>query len=117
LIVFSNRLRVLPVAVTLDVMPAKESREGDMQALRNLIDEAHTVISTIDLPQGRAKRAAQLLASALALADDLIAVPPAAVTLGQRGGLKTAERGSAYFKRIAAMRKTKAGGRPPKKDD
>jgi len=36
-----------------------------MQALRNLIDEAHTVISTIDLPQGRAKRAAKLLESAL----------------------------------------------------
>jgi hypothetical protein len=93
-------------------MPAKESRQGDMQALRNLIEEAHTVLSTIDLPQGRAKRATKLLASALALTDDLIALPPAAVTLGQRGGLKTAERGPAYFKRIAAMRKTRAGGRP-----
>lgn len=93
-------------------MPAKESREGDMQALRNLIDEAHTVISTIDLPQGRAKRAAKLLESALALTDDLIALPTAAVTLGQRGGLKTAERGSEYFRKIAARRKTHAGGRP-----
>ena len=93
-------------------MPVKESRQGDMQALRNLIDEANTVISTIDLPQGRAKRAAQLLSSALALTDYLIATPPAAVALGQRGGLKTAERGSEYFRKIAARRKTHAGGRP-----
>lgn len=96
-------------------MPAKD-RELDMHALRNLIEEAHTVIITVDLPQGRAKRAAKLLESALALTDDLIAVPPAAVTLGQRGGLKTAERGPAYFKRIAAMRKTKAGGRPKRSE-
>jgi hypothetical protein len=94
-------------------MPAKD-RERDLQALRNLIDEAHEVLTTIDLPQGRAKRAAQLLTSALALTDDLIAVPPAAVTLGQRGGMKTALRGSDYFRKIAAKRKTYGGGRPKK---
>lgn len=31
---------------------------------------------------------------------------------GRKGGTKTAERGPDYFRRIAAMRKTKAGGRP-----
>jgi hypothetical protein len=92
-------------------MPATD-RERDMHALRNLIDEAHAVISTVDLPQGRGKRAIKLLESALALTDDLIALPPAAVALGQRGGLKTAERGSEYFRDLAAKRKTKAGGRP-----
>lgn len=97
-------------------MPVKD-RERDLQALRNLIDEAHTVLTTIDLPQGRAKRAAQLLTSALLLTDDLIAVPPAAVTLGQRGGMKTAERGSDYFRKIAAKRKTHGGGRPRKGQD
>lgn len=35
---------------------------------------------------------------------------------GSKGGKKTAERGPDYFKNIAAMRKTRAGGRP-KKDD
>jgi hypothetical protein len=94
-------------------MPVKD-RERDLHALRNLIDEAHVVLTTIDLPQGRAKRAAQLLASALALNDDLIANPSTAVTLGQRGGLKTAERGSDYFRKIAAKRKTHGGGRPRK---
>ena len=94
-------------------MPVKD-RERDLQAFRNIIDEAYTVLSTIELPQGRAKRAAKLLSSALALTDDLIAVPPAAVTLGQRGGMKTALRGSDYFRKIAAKRKTRGGGRPRK---
>jgi len=55
-------------------MPASD-RERDLHTLRNLIDEAHAVISTIDLPQGRGKRAIKLLDSALALTDDLIALP------------------------------------------
>jgi hypothetical protein len=97
----------------MESMPAKD-REHDLSALRNIIDEAHVILTTIDLPQGRAKRAAQLLTSALALTDDLIAVPPAAVALGQRGGMKTAERGSDYFRKIAAKRKTHGGGRPRK---
>lgn len=36
------------------------------------------------------------------------------VILGQQGGLKTAQRGSDYFKHISGMRKTRAGGRPRK---
>jgi hypothetical protein len=35
---------------------------------------------------------------------------------GQKGGTKTAERGPDYFRQIAAMRKTRAGGRPKKQD-
>jgi hypothetical protein len=97
-------------------MPVKD-RERDLHALRNLIDEAHVVLTTIDLPQGRGKRAAQLLTSALALTDDLIANPSTAVSLGQRGGLKTAERGSDYFRKIAAKRKTRGGGRPRKQTE
>jgi hypothetical protein len=92
-------------------MPASD-RERDLKALRNLIDEAQLVISTTDLPQGRTSRAVKLLDSALALTDDLLAAPSSAVSLGQRGGQKTAERGSEYFRQIAAKRKTKAGGRP-----
>jgi hypothetical protein len=94
-------------------MPASD-RERDLKTLRNLIDEAQLVISTTDLPQARTKRAVKLLDSALALTDDLIAAPSSAVSLGQRGGQKTAERGSEYFRQIAAKRKTRAGGRPRK---
>jgi hypothetical protein len=39
----------------------------------------------------------------------------AAVALGRRGGKSTAKRGPDYFRKIAAMRKSFAGGRPPKK--
>jgi len=87
-------------------------RERDFHALRNLIDEAHLILTTVGTAKGGANSAAKLLASALALTDDLIALPSTAVSLGQRGGQKTAERGSEYFRQIAAKRKTKAGGRP-----
>src|SRR5689334_13531227 len=92
-------------------MPATD-RERDMLALRNLIDEAQAVISMADLTADRTKRATKLLAAALELTDDLIAAPPEASTIGKRGGLKTAERGSDYFRKISAKRKTHAGGRP-----
>lgn len=39
---------------------------------------------------------------------------PAAVALGRKGGKTTAKRGPDYFRKIAAMRKTFAGGRPHK---
>lgn len=92
-------------------MPASD-RERDLHALRNLIDEAHVILTTIGTAKGGANAAAKILSSALALTDDLIALPSTAVSLGQRGGLKTAERGSDYFRKIAAKRKTHAGGRP-----
>lgn len=94
-------------------MPVLTSRE-ELHVLRNILDEAHTILTTIQLPQGRAQRAAELLDSALSITDNLIKSKPAA-ELGSKGGLRTAERGSEYFKRIAAMRKTRAGGRPKKK--
>jgi hypothetical protein len=93
-------------------MPASD-RERDLHALRNLIDEAHLILTTVGTAKGGANAAEKILTSALALTDDLIALPSTAVSLGQRGGQKTAERGGPdYFKKIAAMRKTKAGGRP-----
>ncbi|MEK7994594.1 MAG: hypothetical protein AAB403_12390 [Planctomycetota bacterium] len=85
----------------------------DLHALRNLISEADLILSTTTLPEGRATRCRELLKAAVALADHLLAVPPAA-TLGKQGGLKTAQRGPEYFRKIAAMRKTRAGGRPKK---
>lgn len=91
-------------------MPVND-RERDMHALRNLIDEAHAVVSTSNLAEGRSKRATSLLESALALVDDFIAQPPEATALGQRGGLKTAEKGPDYFRELASKRKIKSGGR------
>jgi len=85
----------------------------DLRALRNLIAEAETLLSTTVLPEGRPERCRELLKAAIALADHLLSIPPA-VALGRQGGLKTAQRGPEYFRRIAAMRRTKAGGRPRK---
>jgi len=83
----------------------------DLRALRNLIAEADLMLSTTTLPEGRSERARELLKAALALTDYLLTVKPAAV-LGQKGGMRTAGRGPEYFAKIAAMRKTQAGGRP-----
>ena len=88
-------------------------RERDLHALRNLIDEAHLLLETTDLPEGRSGRARELLSSAVSLVNDLIDTSPAAA-LGQKGGLATAKRGPEYFRELAAKRKTKAGGRPRK---
>jgi hypothetical protein len=85
----------------------------DLRALRNLISEAELILSTTVLPEGRSQRARELLKAAVSLTDDLLSVKPAAV-LGAKGGKITAKRGPEYFAKIAAMRKTRAGGRPRK---
>jgi len=79
--------------------------------------EADLILTTIDLPEGRAARCRELIRSALALSDDLLsqAKLPAAALLGRKGGSQTAKRGSDYFRQLAAKRKKRAGGRPRKK--
>jgi len=79
-----------------------------------MISEAHQILETSpELPQGRTARALELLGDSVVLADYLLTIEPAAV-LGKMGGKATAKRGPEYFRRIAGMRKTRAGGRPPK---
>jgi hypothetical protein len=90
-------------------------KRADLKALRNMIAEAETILSTTELPQGRAERAGELLRTSLALADHLLTEKPAAV-LGAKGGKITAKRGPDYFRKIAAMRKTRSGGRPKNTD-
>jgi hypothetical protein len=87
--------------------------QSELSALRNLIQQAHELLEPLDLPEGRGKRARELLKAALALADDVLTKTPAA-TLGAKGGNATAKRGKEYYSQIAAMRKTKGGGRPKK---
>ena len=89
------------------------SNPADLEALRSMIAEAEKILSTTTLPEGRAERAGELLGAAVKLADELLKASPAAA-LGAKGGKKTAERGPEYFRRIAGMRKTNAGGRPRK---
>lgn len=94
------------------------STRQELTALRNMIAEAELILSTTELPEGRAVRSRELLVSALALADDLIAsAKTPAAALGRKGGTVTAKKGSDHFRKLAAMRKTRAGGRPRKDVD
>jgi len=88
------------------------AKTQDLKALRRMISEAHQILQTSpELRQGRTPRALELLGDSVALADYLLTIEPAAV-LGKMGGKATAKRGPEYFRKIAGMRKTKAGGRP-----
>ena len=88
-------------------------KQSDLQALRDMISEAHDILRTVTLPEERSERAYELLTAALHLADSLLKQTPAAY-LGAKGGKQTAKRGSEYFRKIAAMRKENKGGRPSK---
>jgi len=96
------------------------SNRTELAALKKLLSEADLVLATTPLlPENRTARCRELLSSALALTDDLLkqAKLPAAAILGRRGGSITAKRGSAYFRKLAARRKTHGGGRPRKESD
>lgn len=102
---------------------ASPSTQRDLKALYRLVNQADLVLDTIHAPHPSVASARESLTAALALNKDLIqrstnkAVESnAAAALGAKGGNKTAERGPEYFARIAAMRKTKAGGRPRKNE-
>ena len=85
-----------------------------LNALRNLISQAERILATTTLPERRSERALELLRAAVALADDLLLIPPAAI-LGAKGGKATlAKRGPDYFRQLVAKRKTHGGGRPRK---
>ncbi|MGA2713193.1 MAG: hypothetical protein ABSG41_08795 [Bryobacteraceae bacterium] len=90
----------------------------ELNALRNLISEADLILETTPpLPQNRTGAARENLRAALSLVDDLIAqakLAPAAV-LGSRGGSTTSRRfGPEHYRKMAAARKTRSGGRPRK---
>jgi hypothetical protein len=92
------------------------SQRKELAALKNLISETDQILATTpELPENRTARCRELLRSAMALADDLLAQSKApAAALGRKGGSVTAQRGSDYFRKLAARRKTHGGGRPRK---
>lgn len=89
-----------------DYQQSIEAVRQSLLQIRELIDMAH-------VPLDVRARGVELTRTAIALADDLLSMTPAAA-LGAKGGTKTAQRGPEYFKKIAAQRKTRAGGRPAK---
>ena len=91
---------------------------SSLESLRDLIADASLMLETSpDLPQNRTASCRESLTAALALADDLLKQHrmSAAVVLGRKGGTSTSRKlGSEHYRRMAAARKTKGGGRPRK---
>lgn len=103
---------------------ASPSVRRDLKALHRLISQTDQILASIPDPHPSIPAARESLIAALALSKDLIkrsmatsATSEAASALGSKGGQRTAERGPEYFKKIASMRKTRAGGRPRRKQD
>jgi hypothetical protein len=95
-----------------------QSNRASIEALKNLLSETDLILSTTTpLPENRTPRCRELLAAALALADDLMnqgRTRPAAI-LGHKGGSTTSERhGIEHYRMMAAARRTHGGGRPRK---
>jgi hypothetical protein len=92
----------------------------ELNALKNLISEADLILETSPpLPQNRTGAARENLKAALALVDDLIGQTRlnAAAVLGRKGGSTTSRRfGPDHYRKMAAARKTNAGGRPRKQE-
>jgi hypothetical protein len=91
---------------------------SSLQALKNLIADTDLILETTpDLPQNRTACCRDNLKAALALVDDLLKqqrTTPAAV-MGHKGGSVTAKKhGPEHYRKMAAARKTRAGGRPRK---
>ena len=109
----------LPIPYAHRIVRGMASNRVELATLKKLLTEADLILSTTDLPQNRTARCRELLGSALALTDDLLsqAKMPAAALLGRKGGSVTAKRGSAYFRKLAARRKTHGGGRPSKESE
>ena len=95
-----------------------ESNRASIEALKNMLSEVDLILSTTNpLPQNRTARCRELLASSIALADDLAnqgGEKPAAI-LGHKGGSTTSERhGTEHYRMMAQSRKVHGGGRPRK---
>jgi hypothetical protein len=90
----------------------------ELAALKNILDQALDTLPD-NLPENRTARCRELLGSALAVTADLLkqAKNPSAKALGRKGGLASAQKGSDYFRKLAAKRKTHGGGRPRKESE
>jgi hypothetical protein len=94
------------------------SDRSSLIALRELIADTDLTLETIPaLPQNRTAHCRENLRAALALADDLLKqqrMTPAAV-MGHKGGNVTSRKfGAEHYRKMAAARKTRGGGRPRK---
>jgi len=87
---------------------------NQLLTLKRTLNQLELITASIEHPS--VPRCRELLSAAQALTTDMLKTDklPAAALLGAKGGTVTAKRGSEYFRQLAAKRKTRAGGRPPK---
>ncbi|HWB82500.1 MAG TPA: hypothetical protein VG675_00025 [Bryobacteraceae bacterium] len=87
---------------------------ADVKTAQNQLGRAVALMSSDGL-EDRAK-SVKLVSQARAKLEDVTVglSQGVGVLFGSRGGSKTAERGPEYYRKIAGMRKTRAGGRPRK---
>jgi hypothetical protein len=94
---------------------------ASLETLRDLIADTDLTLETIpDLPQNRTAHCRENLRAALALADDLLSQTKmnAAAVIGSKGGSATSRKlGTEHYRKMAAARKSHAGGRPRKQTD
>ncbi|MGA3101596.1 MAG: hypothetical protein ABSD61_07025 [Terracidiphilus sp.] len=95
------------------------SNQAELRTLKNLLSQADHILATSpELPENRTAACRELLSAALALTGDLrkqSSVIASAAILGRKGGSTTSRRhGPEHFRKMAASRKTRGGGRPRK---
>lgn len=80
------------------------------------LNVAAGLLRRLELGESQRRRCLKLIENALGNLESMTAALSGGVGVlfGSRGGQKTAERGPDYYRQIAAMRKTRAGGRPRK---
>lgn len=80
------------------------------------LNVAAVLLRRLELGESQRRRCLRLVEGALGNLESITAALAGGVGVlfGSRGGQKTAERGPEYYRQIAAMRKTRAGGRPRK---
>jgi hypothetical protein len=95
--------------------------ERDADWVQRLLVQAKNILSSLGRPHSsgptpeEAAKAWNLIDRAEGRISGLITyLTLQSVERGRKGGSKTAERGPDYFRQIAAMRKTRGGGRPKK---
>jgi len=94
-------MRVIRAETELKEIPEVKFPEGGISLFASeIIELAHGDVTIKDLVERKN--------------PEIFHLNPAASELGRKGGKTMAKRGPDYFRRLQALRKTKAGGRPPK---
>lgn len=100
-----NRIAVSPSAVQTGTMPFLRTSIEELSVLRNNLDQAHVILRSIELPQGRAQLAVDLIKASLHITDDLLSRKPVADP-GSAGRLDATDKPQ-HARRLAVASRTR----------